>query len=87
VNVVPVGSLTPLADLPSPALSDEEAEAIRRKLAEGWRGPVLVTWLEQLLQDRDERVRATAQAGHPPHTPGGAYTAAVARSRRRRRFA
>jgi len=36
-------------------LTDEEAETIRRKLAEGWRGPVLVTWLEQLLQDRDER--------------------------------
>ena len=36
-------------------LTDEEAEAIRKKLAEGWRGPVLLTWLEQLLQDRDER--------------------------------
>ena len=36
-------------------LADEEAETIRRKLAEGWRGPVLLTWLEQLLQDRDER--------------------------------
>jgi len=30
-------------------------QTIRRKLAEGWRGPVLLTWLEQLLQDRDER--------------------------------
>lgn len=36
-------------------LTDEEAETIRRKLAEGWRGPVLLTWLEQLLRDRDER--------------------------------
>jgi hypothetical protein len=36
-------------------LTDEEAEEIRRKLAEGWRGPVLLTWLEQLLQDREER--------------------------------
>jgi hypothetical protein len=44
----------PLA-LPSPMLTDEEADTIRRKLAEGWRGPVLLTWLEQLLQDREER--------------------------------
>jgi hypothetical protein len=29
-------------------LTDEEAEAIRRKLADGWRGPVLLTWLGQL---------------------------------------
>jgi hypothetical protein len=29
--------------------SDEEAEAIHQKLAEGWRGPVLLRWLEQLL--------------------------------------
>ena len=36
-------------------LTDAEAEEIRRKLAEGWRGPVLLTWLRQLLQDRDER--------------------------------
>ena len=36
-------------------LNDEEAEEIRSKLAEGWRGPVLLTWLEQLLRDRDER--------------------------------
>ena len=36
-------------------LTDEEAETIRRKLADGWRGPVLLTWLEQLLRDRDER--------------------------------
>ncbi len=36
-------------------LTDEEAETIRCKVAEGWRGPVLLRWLEQLLQDRDER--------------------------------
>jgi hypothetical protein len=36
-------------------LTDEEAEEIRRKLAEGWRGPVLLRWLEQLLRDREER--------------------------------
>jgi hypothetical protein len=50
-------------------LTDEEAETIRRKLAEGWRGPVLLTWLEQLLRDRDERrqreARETEQAPRP----------------------
>jgi len=40
---------------PAPVLTDEEAEAIRKGLAEGWREPVLLTWLEQLLQDRDGR--------------------------------
>jgi hypothetical protein len=49
-------------------LTDEEAEAIRKKLAEGWRGPVLLTWLEQLLQDRDERRQREreAEAEQPP---------------------
>lgn len=50
---------------PSPVLTDEEAEAIRRKLTEGWRGPVLLTWLEQLLQDRDER-RERDHTSEPP---------------------
>ncbi len=36
-------------------LTDEEAEAIRKGLAAGWRGPILLRWLEQLLEDRDER--------------------------------
>lgn len=39
----------------SSVLTDEEAEVIRRKLVEGWRGPVLQHWLEQLLQGRGER--------------------------------
>ena len=48
-------------------LTDEEAEAIRRKLAEGWRGPVLLRWLEQLLQDREERRRRERESeGEPP---------------------
>jgi hypothetical protein len=46
-------------------LTDEEAETIRRKLAEGWRGPVLLTWLEQPLQDRDER-RQREREPEPP---------------------
>jgi hypothetical protein len=35
-------------------LTDEEADAIRKALAEGWRGPILLHWLRQLLQDRNE---------------------------------
>jgi hypothetical protein len=37
-------------------LTDAEAEEIRRGLAAGMRGPVLLKWCEQLLADRDERV-------------------------------
>ena len=36
-------------------LADEEAEAIRKGLAEGWRGPILLRWFEHFLKDRDER--------------------------------
>jgi len=46
-------------------LTDEEAETIRRKLAEGWRGPILLRWLEQLLQDREER-RQRERESEPP---------------------
>jgi hypothetical protein len=44
-------------------LTDEEAEAIRLTLAEGWRGPVLLTWLQQVLDDRENRVRQEREAG------------------------
>ena len=37
-------------------LTDKEAEEIRRGLAAGMRGPVLLKWCEKLLADRDERV-------------------------------
>ncbi|HEY7515345.1 MAG TPA: hypothetical protein VIC87_12750 [Vicinamibacteria bacterium] len=37
-------------------LSDQEADEIRRGLASGTRGPVLIKWVEQLLADRAERV-------------------------------
>jgi hypothetical protein len=36
-------------------LTDQEAEEIRRGLAAGMRGPVLLKWCELLLTDRDER--------------------------------
>jgi hypothetical protein len=46
-------------------LTDEEAEKIRRKLTEGWRGPILLRWIEQLLRDRDER-RQRERDSEPP---------------------
>lgn len=54
--------------LPSPfVFTDDEAEDIRKKLDARWRGPVLL-WLEQLLQDRDERRHREreAEAEEPP---------------------
>jgi hypothetical protein len=46
-------------------LTGEEAETIRQKLADGWRGPVLLTWLQQLLQDRDERRQRERESERP----------------------
>jgi hypothetical protein len=58
----------------------QKAEEIRRGLAAGMRGPVLIKWCGQLLADRDERVareraaqlggRATLQA-RPQRQRGG----------------
>jgi hypothetical protein len=42
---------------PPRVLTDKEAADIRKKPDEGWRGPVLLTWLYRLLDDREERVR------------------------------
>jgi hypothetical protein len=50
-------------------LSDEEAAHLRRKLDAGWRGPVLLTWLYRLLDDREERVRLEREHGR--RTPVG----------------
>jgi len=44
-------------------IPDEEAAKISQKLAEGWRGPVLITWLRRLLDDREERVRRGERTG------------------------
>jgi len=51
-------------------LYSKETADIRRKLDEGWRGPVLVTRLYRLLDDREERVRRDA-AGAAPNDPTG----------------
>ena len=47
-------------------LSDAKAEEIRRGLAAGMRGPVLIKWVRQLLADRDgrrARERAPSSSG------------------------
>jgi hypothetical protein len=41
--------------MPATMLTDEEADETRRKLDEGWRGPVPIPWLYWLLDDRDKR--------------------------------
>ena len=43
------------AALRSPVLTDAEDKEIRRGLASGLRGPVIIKSCEQLLADRDER--------------------------------
>jgi hypothetical protein len=41
-----------------PLLTEEEIAEIRRRLADGLRGgPVLLKWIEQLLEDRASRIR------------------------------
>jgi hypothetical protein len=47
-------------------LTDKEAEEIRRGLAVGMRGPVLIKWCEQLLADRDERRAQERVQGQRP---------------------
>src|SRR5258707_9589513 len=37
-------------------LTDPEAEEIAREVQRGTKGPVVFTWIEQLLADRKERV-------------------------------
>jgi hypothetical protein len=49
-------------------LTDEEAEIIPKGLADGCRGPVLLKWVEQLLQDRDERRQREHEDETPKHT-------------------
>jgi hypothetical protein len=56
-------------------LSEEDVATIRRKLDEGWRGPVLLTWVRQLLEDREQlasRLRALEPSGASPASPRGA---------------
>ena len=61
--------LAPSARILAGVISDEEAAKIRRKLDEGWRGPVLLTWLRRLLDDREERVRRKRERGWGTRRP------------------
>jgi hypothetical protein len=38
-------------------LNEDEVREIREGIKQGLRGPVVVTWVERLLKDREERVR------------------------------
>ena len=38
-------------------LTYEEVERIRLGVRDGTRGPVMLSWVEKLLQDRDERIQ------------------------------
>ena len=49
-------------------LTDAEAENIRASLARGISGPVVVKWLGQLLQDRDERKQVNGSRSRPGWT-------------------
>jgi len=50
-------------------LTDDQADEIRRGLAAGVRGPILIKWVELLLGDRAAR-RARERALRPPLWPG-----------------
>lgn len=56
-------------------LSEDEVREIREGMKEGLRGPVVVTWVERLLKDRDERLRRdralAAQLLAPNQPPDG----------------
>jgi hypothetical protein len=62
-------------------LTEAEVERIRQGLREGIVGPVVLTWVERLLEDRDERIErdravavqllagVTSRSPPPPGTP------------------
>jgi len=60
-------------------LTDEQADEIRRELEAGVRGPVLLKWVRQLLDDRDERLGRC----RPTPTPGLEAVSVLGRSRER----
>ena len=63
---------------PGRVLTDAEAEKIRRGLASGLRGPVLIKWVEQLLADRDERVARERATRRWPGPLAGPRASSVA---------
>ncbi len=61
-----------------PVLTDAEADEIRWGVDSGLRGPVVLKWIRQLLDDRDERL------GRPKYEQPK-VTASLRRERKRRR--
>lgn len=60
-------------------LSDKDADEIRRGLAAGMRGPVLIKWVERLLADRDERVARERARPWPEPLAGQSVAANIGR--------
>lgn len=60
-------------------LTDAEADEIRQGVESGLRGPVVIKWIRQLLDDRDERL------GRPKYKRPNLIGRALIRERKRRR--
>ena len=58
-------------------LTDAEADEIRQGVESGLRGPVVIKWIRQLLDDRDDRL------GRPTYEPE-IVTGRVLRRKRKR---
>ena len=59
-------------------LTDAEADEIRQGVESGLRGPVVIKWIRELLDDRDERL------GRPKYEPPK-VTGSLRRERKLRR--
>ena len=46
-------------------LTDDEVAEIRAGVRDGIRGPVMLQWIDRLLTDHDERVRAEKERSRP----------------------
>ena len=62
-----------------PVLTDAEADEIRQGVESGLRGPVVIKWIRELLDDRDERL------GRPKYEAEKVTGRALRRERKRRR--
>ncbi len=62
-----------------PVLTDAEADEIRAGVEIGLHGPVIIKWMWQLLDDRDERLR------RPKYKPPNLTGRALRREQKRRR--
>jgi hypothetical protein len=56
-------------------LTDKEADEIKSSVEGGTRGPVLLKWIRQLLEDRAERVKRERTPPPEPRGGGGKGTA------------